>query len=101
MTSPLDDRPELGLLMVSVPMAIAGLRGKPESWRLERAREAGQFIAEHGDDLLFRGRPGRSAVAFAQMSYGLAALAYQPGGVTFAGMHWCTDHEACKAAAHT
>lgn len=31
----------------------------------------------------------------------LAAFAYQPGGVTVLGRHWCTDHAACRRAERT
>jgi hypothetical protein len=84
----LHDHPALGLLEVAVPMRIAELRTLAEGNRLALAREAGQHIAEHGDDLMFRGKPGRSAEAFNQLTTGLAALAFSPGGVSFAGMHW-------------
>jgi hypothetical protein len=37
------------------------------------------------------GEPGYSAgEVFNQLARGLAAAAYQPGGITYAGMHWCT-----------
>ena len=94
----LSKHPELGLLAVSVPVAIAEIRDRPEAERIEMGREAGQYIAEHGDDLMFRSRPGASATAFTRLSYGLAAAAYHPGGVTFAGMHFCVDHQACVEA---
>ena len=100
MSAALEREPALGLLQVVVPMWISDLRSYPEEQRLEIAREAGQYIAEHGDDLMFRSKPGKSAEAFNQLAKGLAAAAYQPGGITFAGMHFCTDHEACKAADH-
>lgn len=96
--STLESLPALGLLQAAVPIWIADMRSWPEEQRLEAAREAGQYIAEHGDDLMFRSKPGRSKDAFNQLARGLAAAAYQPGGITFAGMHFCTDHEACKAA---
>jgi hypothetical protein len=90
--------PALGLLAVAVPMHIAELRALTTDQRLGIARECGQVIAEHGDDLMFRSKPGRPAAAFNNLARGLAAAAYQPGGITFAGMHFCTDHGACQAA---
>jgi hypothetical protein len=42
-----------------------------------------------------------SAEVFAFLATGVACAAFQPGGITFAGMHFCTDHDACKAAART
>jgi hypothetical protein len=96
----LSARPELGLLMVAVPAEIDRMRQMGDAYRLETARKAGQYIAEHGDNLLYRSTDRRhtTAKAFAVLARGLAAAAFQPGGVTFAGMHWCIDHEACKRA---
>jgi hypothetical protein len=86
----LEREPALGLLAVAVPVAIAEVRALTEAARLALAAEAGQYIAEHGDDLMFRSKAGRSADAFTWLARGLACAAYQPGGVSFAGMHWCT-----------
>ena len=80
--------PALGLLAVAVPLEIAQLRSYTEGERLAIARECGAYIAEHGDDLMFRSKRGQSAKAFGRMARGLAAAAFQPGGVTFAGMHF-------------
>jgi hypothetical protein len=81
--------PELFLLELAVPLWIEQMRGYSVSERLAAARTAGQFVAEHGDALMFRER--HSAEAFNQLARGLAAAAYQPGGVTFATMHWHAD----------
>ncbi|WP_433460721.1 hypothetical protein [Micromonospora sp. CA-248212] len=35
---------------------------------------------------------------FNALARALAAAAFQPGGITFAGMHWCTDHQQCADA---
>jgi len=88
-------------LAAAVPLEIARLRSLPEE---ERAREikahTGQavavLLAEHGDDLLFGGR--HCADAFAALATGLACLAFTPGGVRFAGLHFCADHTQCRAA---
>jgi len=88
-------------LAAAVPLEIARLRALPEE---ERAREikahTGQAVAvllgEHGDDLLFGGR--HCAEAFAALATGLACLAWQPGGVTVFGQHFCADHAQCRAA---
>lgn len=43
-----------------------------------------------------RGEPSYSAgEVFNFLAKGLACLAYQPGGVTFAGQHWCANHQEC------
>jgi hypothetical protein len=66
----------------------------------DRHRAAGLagIIAARGDLILYRGgKHGESATAFNALAEGLAIGACQPGGVTFAGQHWCTDHAACEA----
>lgn len=138
MASPTDQlagRPELGLLMVAVPMWIAEIRSWPEDQRLAVARECAQIIASQGDTLQYgsrhkfghaakqiarhqaggtcppedpktcsckgkgcgdkkcwchiSGEPAYSAgEVFNALARGLACAAYQPGGVTFAGMAW-------------
>lgn len=81
-------------LQLAVPMAVVELSRVTDDERLALAREHGQYIAEHGDDILYRGVHTREA--FAALAKGLAALAYQPGGVLFLGEHWCTEeHEGC------
>ncbi|WDZ87203.1 hypothetical protein [Micromonospora cathayae] len=63
------------------------------------AAEAGPEIGSKGDILQFRSsKRGETAAVFNHLARGLTALAHQPGGVTFAGMHWCTDHQQCRAA---
>lgn len=70
-------------------MAIEELRGKSWDEISGLGAEAGQYIAEHGDVILFKGKTkGETAKAVAQLARGLAVLAYQPGGVTFMGEHW-------------
>ena len=53
-----------------------GVRGKPKPTRADRAE-----IAE----------------TFNYLASALAALAYGPGGVSFAGRHWCTTTEEAAA----
>jgi hypothetical protein len=92
----LAQHPELGLLMVAVPLYIAEIRPWPEDQRLATARDCAQHIASHGDDLMFRSKPGRSAAAFDKLALGLACAAYQPGGITFASLHFCVNHDECQ-----
>ena len=88
-----------GLLAVAVPIEVARLRGASDADRLSLAAACAQHIAEHGDDLQFRSsRKGATAAAFARLAIGLACAAYQPGGVTFAGLHWCINHDQCISA---
>jgi hypothetical protein len=85
-------------LQLAVPLRIAELldlddedrQFKVEAWR----RAALTPIAERADLLMYggaknrseRGQPGQ---VFNHLARGIAALAFHPGGVTFAGRHWC------------
>lgn len=80
-----------------VPIRIAEIRSWAQDERAAAARAAADMVATHGDDLQYGGR--HCARTWAALVTGLAAAAYQPGGVTFAGRHWCVDHAACDAAA--
>jgi hypothetical protein len=77
------------VLELAVPLRILELRYGSWGVRKALAAEAEQTVAEHGDDLLFGGpTKGATARAFAALVTGLAVLALQPGGVSFAGRHW-------------
>jgi len=91
-------QPALGLLMVAVPMMIPRVRAMGFDERAELGRQVSQHIAEHGDALMFKSKPGASAKSFEMLAAGLAIGALQPGGVTFAGLHFCDDHAACEQA---
>lgn len=80
----------LEILAVAVPGEIARLRLLPLSQAVEVARASAQTVAESADELLFGGK--RAAATFAALARGLAALSFAPGGVVFAGMHWCAVH---------
>lgn len=60
---------------------------------IDRAR---MVIGEKGDVMQFRASGTGSAIA--HLIKALAALAVAPGGVTFAGKHWCRNHDECKEA---
>jgi hypothetical protein len=49
-----------------------------------------------GAELLHGGKAAKTELAI--LVDVLAALAFQPGGVVFAGLHWCTDHDECENA---
>jgi|GEM_PF-2057796 len=85
-------------LEAAVPLHIMELASVSGEERLRIGRAAVEPITNRGDALLFGGKKGAAAEVFNALARGLAALAYQPGGVTFAGRHWCTDHAACQAA---
>ncbi len=86
-------------LMLAVPLRIWELKRLTFEQRAETARRCAQIVAERGDDLMFGSKKsGRTAEVFNALATGLAVAAYQPGGVRFAGRHWCTDHARCERA---
>lgn len=86
-------------LEAAVPLHIIEMgRLTPEQRQRVALRSAGE-VASRGDILQFRGgKRGETAAVFNHLARGLACLAFQPGGVTFAGHHWCTDHAVCEGA---
>lgn len=83
------DGPLLGMLELAVPMWIDRLRTVPADDRITEARGLAQVIASKGDVLQFGSKKkGEQAEVFNACAKGLAALAFQPGGVKFCGIHW-------------
>jgi len=86
-------------LAFAVPLWIWDLRIYTDAQRAARANRCGRIVAERGDVLQFGSkRKGQAAEVFNALAEGLACAAYVPGGVTFAGRHWCTNHRACLDA---
>ena len=82
-------------LSASVPLRIMELqaRGGPDESDYRRAREASDIIGSQADVMLFRGgKPGQAADCFNATAFGLAVLAFCPGGVTFMGIRFCASH---------
>lgn len=79
-------------LAAAVPLRImeiaSGALGTLTEADVERVRGYLPALLEHGDDLLYRGRKGATAERFNQLTHAIAALAFQPGGVTFLGLHF-------------
>ncbi|MFD0855676.1 hypothetical protein ACFQ07_25770 [Actinomadura adrarensis] len=97
-----DRRPEMEdplviALEFAVPLHILELADRTDTQRMEIGRRTARLIGEKGDILMFGGgRKGEVADAFNALAQGLAALAYQPGGVEAFGRHWCVhEHEWC------
>ncbi len=88
---------------VMVPMWIREVAGWPPEDRQAAAAAAAELISCGADQLKEtnprkRGLP-RGTVTSA-IARGLAVLAHLPGGVTWAGGHWCTAaHEGCPTPA--
>lgn len=83
-------------LAAAVPIRIAELMRLPSQLRNDTgsawAAAGVDAVACHGDTLQFGGRKGEAANVFNALARGLAALALAPGGVHFAGQHWCVQH---------
>ncbi len=63
----------------------------PELRRI--ATEASQYVAEHGDNILFKSKKkGDTAKAFNELAKGVTVLSFAPGGVTIFGMHFESVH---------
>ena len=90
------------VLSVAVPMWAHRMR----TWTAGQVRtecEAAADLIAGSADALFRD-PGkkadqRPAEVFNAAARAIAALSQLPGGVDFAGAHWCADHKACEDAA--
>lgn len=77
-------------LSAAVPLEIADLARATDTGRVALGRRCADVIAAHGDDLQYGGKHCRAA--FAAVVKGLAAGAYQPGGIALAGTLWCAAH---------
>ena len=87
-------------LSAAVPLWIEKLRPLAPEQRIARTSGLADIIASQGDIILYRGgKKGETANAFNALAEGLAIGAFQSGGVTAFGQHWCTDHAECEAAA--
>lgn len=115
MTSVVQDQtPRFGpltdFLTVAVPLEIERMADADPQTRIDYARARWEIFQPNGGKqektaarltggavLATDGaRAGEEAAIVAQV---LAAMAYQPGGVTAFGQHWCTNHAACQTAA--
>ena len=85
--------PLAATLALAVPLWIERVRSYPVADRTARAHECAQHIAEHGDKLMFGGKPGQAANAFNRLAEGLACAAFAPGGVRFMGMRFDAEKE--------
>lgn len=83
-------------LEAAVPLEIANVRCWSDRERLHAAKSAADVIGSKGDVLQYGGKG--CAAAFAALARGLAIGAYMPGGITFAGLHWCAAGCDCPSA---
>ena len=81
----------LATLQAAVPLEIAKLRqrGGPNDFQWEWVADFAEELAERADILLFRGeRKGETATMLNRLVFALAVMAFAPGGVTLAGLHF-------------
>ena len=80
-------------LSAAVPLWIEVMKKLSWEERKKIASECSQIaVAEHGDNILFRGhKEGETAAAFNALARGIAVLSFCPGGVTLFGMHFETE----------
>ncbi|BCL83143.1 hypothetical protein ccbrp13_56080 [Ktedonobacteria bacterium brp13] len=72
-----------------VPLMIADIanQGDISDWQLERVSGHAVYLGEHGDAILYRVK-GETRKAVNVLCESLAILAFAPGGITFAGIHF-------------
>ncbi len=81
--------PLLIALEAAVPLAILEMRRLSPEMRIEIAHGLAETVASKSDILMFGSKKkGEVAEIFNAVARGLAACAYQPGGVTWCGIHW-------------
>lgn len=93
-------------LLAAVPLRIMQLAAMDERTRnatvITWAAAAVEPIVSRGDALQYGGKRGAAADVFNHLARGLAALAWSPGGVLFADIHWCSGtHQAGVACSTT
>jgi hypothetical protein len=77
-------------LEAAVPLEIASMRELDGGLRRHLVERLRPLMQEGADEMLYGGP--LCARAFAVYARALAVLAFQPGGVTFGGLHWCAAH---------
>ena len=101
-------------LRLAVPLHIADMRHLTPQQRMTIATRCAQEMSTRGDLLMFAdpkrqakkqrtggrlsSRERETRDTFSALARGLACLAYQPGGATFAGLHWCAQNPGGVAA---
>ena len=97
-----DDHPLGTALATAVPLHILELqeRGGPTDADMAELGSVAELLGEKGDILLFGGKKkGECAEIFNKTAFGIAVLAFAPGGVTLFGQHFEATTEKAKRAA--
>lgn len=78
---------------MAVTLNILDFKRLPWSQLQGIATYASQYVAEKGDNILFKShKKGESAKAFNELAKGVAVLSFAPGGVTLFGQHFESIH---------
>jgi hypothetical protein len=77
-------------LSLTVPVRIVELAGLTDNQRYARLSRLAEIVGTRGDSLQWRSKTATHGQAFAAFSDALALAAYEPGGITWRGHHWCT-----------
>ena len=77
-------------LAIAVPLKIAALRCMDRESRQALTATLRSGLREDSGDLLYGG--SGCARSFATFARAIAALSFQPGGITVAGQRWCAAH---------
>lgn len=65
---------------------------------VKRAAGLAQYVAAHGDELMFSSKRGRTAKVFNCLAECLTLMAFAPGGVRFGPLHFDAAQMAVKQA---
>ncbi len=90
-----DQAPLSKSLTVAVPLWIskANTGIQPDDGLLMAWRNRASVALQRADDMVFGSkRRAEAATLLVDLARGIAALAYRPGGVAFAGMIFCAEH---------
>lgn len=86
-------------LRCAVPLHMAAIRTWPAARRRAYLPPGWAEAVGFGDAILFGGSWKRAVRVFDAYARGLAVLAYEPGGVSLFGAHWCASpHDGCPHA---
>lgn len=87
-----------GFLDFAVPLEMQRMRALDNETLRRIAAAQSEQVGNHGDVILYGGKGCATATAALIRALAAAALVAE-GGITFAGRHWCRDHNSCRAMA--
>jgi hypothetical protein len=89
-------REDLGRRLAhALPGETTRVSPRTAAGRAARLAAAVDLIVQHSDKAAFGDDDEEGRTAFAALTEVTAILALQPGGIDFAGRHWCADRGGC------